>query len=233
MSLQLLVNCLGPTLPVGAPETRAIAVATVNGQAALGGNSQQLGSAMDAALLQHLRRWSDVVLVGARTVRAENYGGVKIPASVRKERASRSQVAVPPIAVISRSLQFDPSSRLFTDTLVAPLILTPNRDEDAARPLKAAGATVVCVPDDDYLGALHRHGYQRVLIEGGPMLYSQALRRDAVDLIHLTIDPTLVLGSPSPLLYDAQEPGAVIPLDLEHVESDPEGCVFLRYRVRK
>lgn len=228
-----LASCLGPTLPIGHPETRAIAVMTVNGQAALGGTSQSLGSPMDAALLQHLRFWSDAVLVGARTVRAENYGGVKVPDDIQAQRVARGQTAVPPIAVISRSLDFEESARLFIDTDVPPIFLTTSTDAAAKQRITDLGAQVIEVPDEDYVGALHARGLMRVSVEGGPGIFARAFRRSELDLLHLTIDPSLAFTQASPLLYFQEETQHSVGLDLEHHCADQDGCVFLRYRVRK
>lgn len=220
----MLKELLGPTLPVGDPEVRAIAVTTADGQVSVAGTSQSLGSNLDAELLQELRWWSDVVLVGSRTVKAENYGGVQVPEWVRSVRKSRGQAEVPPIAVISRSLDFDMSSRFFTDTEVPPLVLTPTDRQ-------VPGLNTVHVPDEGYIDALGRLGLHRVSVEGGPGIYSRAFRRNEVDLLHLTIAPSLALSSHHPLMF-ADSKHTPLSLSLEYSHVDTEGCVFLRYRVR-
>src|SRR3954462_13944750 len=83
---------------------RANFVASADGSVSLQGKSGTLGNAADRELFQLLRAMSDVVLVGAGTARVENYGGAR-------EVNGRT----PPIAVVSRSLDFDPTSRLFPD----------------------------------------------------------------------------------------------------------------------
>src|SRR5213082_3504845 len=92
---------------------RANFVASADGSVSLEGKSGTLGNAADREVFQLLRALSDVVLVGAGTARVENYGG-----------AREVDGRIPPIAVVSRSLDFDPAARLFTDTQVRPIILT-------------------------------------------------------------------------------------------------------------
>src|SRR5206468_6614541 len=89
-------------------------VASLDGAATLQGKSAGLSSAADRSLFHLLRSMADVVLVGAGTARGENYGGAK-PADGRQP---------PPIAVVSKSLDFDLSARLFTDTTVPPIVIT-------------------------------------------------------------------------------------------------------------
>ena len=78
MDQPLLKDLLGPTSPT--PEilsVRAICASTLNGSATIDGRSKALGNDLDGKLLNALRDWCDVVLVGAETVRSENYFGVQ------------------------------------------------------------------------------------------------------------------------------------------------------------
>jgi len=51
--------------------------ATVDGRATIGGVSGPIGSATDTAMLTGLRSRFDVVMIGAGTMRAERYSGLK------------------------------------------------------------------------------------------------------------------------------------------------------------
>ena len=67
---------------------------------------------------------AEVILVGAGTVRAEHYGGVRLT----EERAARRvrwglTAAPPPIAVVT-ARGLDPASPLFTDTVTPPIVIT-------------------------------------------------------------------------------------------------------------
>src|SRR3954468_2688782 len=99
-----------------APAGRHVRVnfaASADGAVSVDGRSRGLSSDSDRELFHLLRAMADVVLVGAGTARTENYGGAR-------EAGGRT----PPIAVVSRSLDLDPESRLFTDTSVPPIVVT-------------------------------------------------------------------------------------------------------------
>ena len=79
-----------------------------------------------------LRSIADVILVGAGTVRAENYGPPRISPEDQEARQARGQEPVPTIAVVSGRLHLDPTSRMFVDSPSRPIILTTEH-ADAAR----------------------------------------------------------------------------------------------------
>jgi riboflavin biosynthesis pyrimidine reductase len=73
-------------------------------------------------LLRTLRAFADVVLVGAGTARAENYGPVRLTDAQRARRHAEGRPSPPPIAVISRSGVLP--SRLLGDPGRPPIMLT-------------------------------------------------------------------------------------------------------------
>ena len=75
--------------------------------------SADLGSPADQEIFHTLRSLADVILVGAETVRKEDYGPPKLTAELQAQRESRGQQPLPEIAVVSTSLALDPKSRLF------------------------------------------------------------------------------------------------------------------------
>lgn len=77
--------------------------------------SADLGSPADQEIFRTLRSLADVILVGAETVRKEDYGPPKLTAELQAQRKSRAQQPLPEIAVVSTSLALDPKSRLFED----------------------------------------------------------------------------------------------------------------------
>ena len=62
-----------------APSVRVNFVSSVDGAVTVDGRSGGLGTAADKAVFGLLRRLADVVLVGAGTVRAEDYRGARRP----------------------------------------------------------------------------------------------------------------------------------------------------------
>ncbi|MGH3565615.1 MAG: pyrimidine reductase family protein [Pseudonocardia sp.] len=173
------------------PYVRVNFVASIDGAATLDGRSGGLGTDADRRVFGMLRELADVVLVGAGTVRAEDYRGAR--------KSTRGRDTPPPIAVITGSAQLNPGSRLFTDTHVPPLVLTlDSTPADRRDELAAAGADVVALErltPDLVLGELARRGLHRVLCEGGPWLHGELQAADAVDELCLTVAPLLVGGS--------------------------------------
>ena len=96
-------------------------VSTLTGSATMNHVSEDMGNDTDGQLFAALRNWADVVLVGAQTVRAEDYSGVA-PATDGSRPA--------PIAVPSRSLDFDITSDFFTDFTTPPILLVPHSSRD-------------------------------------------------------------------------------------------------------
>lgn len=227
----LVNDLIGPVLPAGEAECRAVLVTTLAGSTSAGGTSGYLGNATDTALLLALRAWSDVVLVGASTVRAEDYGGVVINEAEQQVRQQRGQQPVPPIAVISSSLDLDPGSRFFTEASVAPIIVTDNTDPSRLAGLRAAGARILQVGT---LGVglvvdkLRREGYARISCEGGASVYAQMIDTGVIDVWHHTIDPTLAGAVEKPAVRGGRP--QPVALTLEHVHADPDSTLFLRYR---
>ncbi|TCK24906.1 pyrimidine reductase family protein [Pseudonocardia endophytica] len=202
------------------PWVRAVMVSSLDGAVEAGGRSAGVATAADRRVFVRLRRSADVVLVGAGTVRAEDYRGV---------RAGADAVA-PPIAVVSGSAALDPSSRLFSDTRTPPIVLTtaaaPRSRRDA---IAAAGGDVVVLDDlgaASLLGELGRRGLRRVACEGGPRLLGSLLDDDAVDELCLTLSPVLVGGTAGRIAV-SDAPTTRVMTVASLVEED--GTLLLRY----
>src|SRR5688572_1564208 len=99
-----------------APYVRVNFVASADGAVSVEGRSGGLGTDGDRRVFGTLRELADVVLVGAGTVRVEDYRGARRP--------TRGRDLPPPIAVVTGSADLDPEARLFTDTRVPPIVLT-------------------------------------------------------------------------------------------------------------
>lgn len=237
-----LSDLLGPLSAPETPELRIIGVSTLTGSATKGDSSHGIGNDKDFALLNRVRLWSDVVLVGAGTARAENYFGVRTTHQQREERIRNGQAAVPPIAVVSQSMEFDTSTQLFHDTLTPPLILVPEADinPERAAELESVGAIIVPCGDGtppEIVSALRSRGLQRIVCEGGPSMFEALLRHALVDIIHMTIAPFATFPVTVPLFPrtdpdDERNTNDSVDREfaLDHIESDPDSFVFTRYR---
>ena len=65
-----------------------------------------------------MRQEADVILVGASTVRIENYSGAQMSLAQRQERQRRGQAEVPPIAIVTHGADFEHDAKIFTRTEV-------------------------------------------------------------------------------------------------------------------
>lgn len=181
---------------------RTNCVVSLDGATSVDGRSGPLSGPADKRVFRLLRALSDVILVGAGTVRAEGYGDTHLDIGPHTALRREQQLSdVPPIAVVTRFCDLDESLPLFTHNVVPPLVMT----SDAAPPqrrsvLTAAGAEVVAVGCERHvsltrvLDELARRGLRRVLCEGGPQLLAGLLAADAVDEYCLTVAPMLVGG---------------------------------------
>ncbi|CAN3128557.1 pyrimidine reductase family protein [Mycobacterium sp. smrl_JER01] len=210
-------------------------IASADGGATSGGKSGLLGGDGDRALFTMLRELADVIVVGAATVRVENYSGVRLGAAERLERQSRGQAEVPPIAVLTRTGLLDPDAALFHHTEVAPLILTctdvagqtRRRLGTLAEVLDASGPQTDTVDLRTALDRLAERGLVRVLTEGGPGVLGMLTEQDLLDELCLTLSPTLVGGASGRVVTG---PGEVRHrMALLHALTDDHGYLYLRY----
>src|SRR5829696_8453 len=210
-------------------------IASVDGGATDDGKAGGLAGAGDRALFSLMRHAADVILVGAATVRIENYSGAQLPVAARQARQRRGQAEMPPIAVITRSGHLDPSARLFTRTEVPPLILTTSRFCDDTRRRLGSVADVIDAsgPEPDSVDAatvlkiLAERGLYRVLTEGGPLFLGTLIEDDLLDELCLTVAPILVGGGSKRI---ATGLGNVhTKMRRTHLLTDDDGYLYSRY----
>lgn len=205
------------------PFVRANFISTLDGSATgPDGRTGSINTAADVRVFAALRALSDVVLVGAGTVRAEGYRAVQVRQAWRDVRTSLGLAPVPTLAVVSRSLAL-PSDLLDVPEGGGPVIVVTAADVDPDRrgeietrlgpgSVLTAGQQSVDVPG--CLDALAARGLSRVLCEGGPQLLGELASHDLLDDLCLTLAPVLVGGSGPRVAHG-------VPLDvalrLEHV----------------
>jgi len=198
----------------GAPWVLANMVMGVDGAVTIDGRVGELNSPADRELFRAIRLLSDVILVGAATVRAEGYGP-----SVR------------PIAIVTNSIQLDLGAPLFTEQKARPIIVTSDASPADARARAAEVADVVIAGETAVdmhraVAALHERGHAVVLTEGGPSVLAELLLADLVDELCLTIAP-IAGGDPGRMVSDSLA-GHLVRFDLAGNQS-VDNDVFLRY----
>ncbi|ALE06691.1 hypothetical protein AL755_16545 [Arthrobacter sp. ERGS1:01] len=175
-------------------------VSSIDGAATVDGRSGALGNADDQHFFQLMRRNADVILVGAQTVRSEGYGGELLSPEAQAWRADRGLPVHPPLAIVSGSLNLDPTLEVFTDAPVRPLVITTAAAPPVRRAALAAVADVVDAGADTLdagalLAGLAGRGLHRVHSEGGPTVLGTFAAADKVDELCLTVSPLLVGGT--------------------------------------
>lgn len=207
--------------PQGRPWLRVNMVASADGAAWVKGLSGGLSSRGDRRIFGVLRGLADVILAGAATVRTEGYG----PA---KRRPSRP--VPPPIAVLTRRLDLDLGSPLFT-AAETPTIVITCESAPADRRAEAAKQAEVIVAGGDRVDpalavrALHERGLGKILCEGGPRINAQLAAADLIDELCLSVSPMLVGGTAARIMNGET---SLVKLTLRQVLEE-EGVLFHRY----
>ncbi|TQK69684.1 MULTISPECIES: pyrimidine reductase family protein [unclassified Nocardioides] len=206
-------------------------VAGLDGTAARAGRVGAMSTDADQVLFRRMRQIADVVLVGAQTVRREGYGPVRLAEEAQAARVLLGQQPVPPVAVVSRSLDLDWDARVFAEADSRTYVITCS----AADPERVAAAgqvaSVVVAGEERVdpacaLRALAALGHRVVLCEGGPQWLGEMVAADRLDELLLSVSP-VIGGDPLPVCVNP--PGAELRrFRLGHamVEDD---ALFLRY----
>ena len=224
-----------PDAPVpGRPFVRCNMISTFDGGISVDGRSGLLGGPADHRVFAVLRSWADVVLVGAGTVRAENYGPVRLDEERQRERRFRGQDPIPSIAVVTRSGNLDWSSALFSEADVRPLVITTSDGAERAQQRGGAVADFVVAGTERVepslaLEHLSRLGHRSVLLEGGPGLNADVVKAGRMDELCLTLSPRLIAGMGSRLFAG---PELMPPQDVRVDQLlEEDGFLFCRLRL--
>ncbi|MEY3733083.1 MAG: hypothetical protein RL347_442 [Actinomycetota bacterium] len=169
------------------PWLRALFVMTLEGRiAGADGSSRSISGPADRAVLGAVRRWSDAVIVGAATMRAERYNPMRASEEVAAERVARGSAPAPRLVVVSGSLDLPWSDPVYSESMVPPLIVTGR--QSAAEVLGRVPATceLLTAPADRVeprwlVETLVSRGLTRIVCEGGPTLLAEFVRAGVID----------------------------------------------------
>ncbi|GAA5145200.1 pyrimidine reductase family protein [Microbacterium pseudoresistens] len=209
-------------------------VSSIDGAATHDGRSGGLGDEADQRVFALLRRQADVVLVGAGTIRIEEYDGFRLGDDDAAWRAARGMPEHPVLAIVSGSLDLDPASAVFTDAPVRPIVYTVAASDARARAALEPVADVVDAGEhdidpravrDDLVG----RGLARIHSEGGPHLFGSFIEAGVVDELCLTLAPSLQAGDAGRIARSDTS----TPRDMRLAALLRSGDeLFLRYRTR-
>ena len=193
--------------PDGRPWIGLCMVASIDGSTVVNGNSQALSGPSDREVLVGLRSLADVIVVGASTVRQEEY-----------DKPSKPGLT---IGIVTRSAELDLETNLFRSG--AGFLILPE-DVPVSNPdvrcIRAGHGSV------DLPKAMKQLEGTFVQLEGGPTLNASMFSADLVDEINVTISP-LVVGGAGPRLT-ANATDLETRFEVAHVLHD-EGFIFVRY----
>ncbi|TFC96295.1 MULTISPECIES: pyrimidine reductase family protein [Cryobacterium] len=217
------------------PHLRVNFIASLDGAATRAGMSGGLGNTDDKLVFDTLRTLTDVIVVGAGTVRAEGYGGIRLDPADAAWRVGAGLGAQPPVAVVSSRLDLDPSHPLFADAAVRPLVVTHAASPlQRRRDLAEVADVLVCGEDAvnprQMVAALAERGLVQVLCEGGPHLFGALIEADCIDELCLTVSPVLE-GGPAGRIALGRDT-ASRDMSLLHVLTAGD-MLFLRYARRR
>ena len=196
-------------------------------------------SAQDRLHMDRLRASADAILVGGRTLRADNPALHVRSVEMRDHRASLGKADGLLRVVVTASLRIDDDSRFFDERGRAGRIIATVEDapEDRLAAL-ASRAEIWKIGRGrvDLSVLLERlfaeRGVRRLLCEGGGELNWALLRQGLIDELNLTIAPVLLGGRDAPTPLDGEglsmEQRARLRLEQVRREGDE---LFCRYSV--
>lgn len=214
---------------------RANLITSLDGGATTDGTSGPMGGTGDRLIFNLLRELADVIVVGAGTVRIEQYSGAHVSAAQRQRRQARGQSEVPQLAIVTQGGRLDRDMVVFTRTEVPPLVLTCRAAlgqtrqglGDLCEVLDCSGAETGRVDVAALLGVLEARQMRRILTEGGPMLLGSFIDRGLLDELCLTVAPYVVGGAARRIVTG---PGQLLSaMRCAHILTDDAGYLYSRY----
>ncbi len=197
------------------PWLRVNMVSTVDGSATGdSGRSGSINNAADKRVFDTLRRWADVIVVGAGTARAEGYGP-----------AGRPIVLVSRHAEVPERLRGAAPGRVLMATCSQADHLDEAREVLGEEQVLVLGSHRVDLAELRTL--LVDRGWTHILSEGGPHLLRDLVAQGVADELTCTLVPRLVAGT-HPRITDG--PPLDVPLAL-HGLLEEDGTLLGRWLV--
>ena len=198
-----------------------------------------ISSAWDKARVDRLRADADAVMVGGRTLLDEDPKLTVKSEALRAERVARGGTPNPVKVGIVTKADIQTHAKFLHEGPARVVIFTTYQtSKEQLAFLRSQGADVYIHDQERVdlpraLATLHELGIQRLMVEGGATLNFELLRLGLVDEITAFIAPMVFGGESAPTMVAGSgvERSAAIPLQLTHVEAQPDGGVILQYKV--
>ncbi|HEU0296517.1 MAG TPA: dihydrofolate reductase family protein [Anaerolineales bacterium] len=202
-----------------------------------------ISSPRDKERVDRLRAESDAIMVGGRTLLAEDPKLTVKSEALRAERVARG---VPPnpmkVGVVTKA-ELKPHSRFLQEGPARVVIFTTHQtSKGQVAFLHSQGADLYTDDPDrvnlvNALSILKELGIDRLMVEGGATLNFELLRLGLVDEVYVYIAPLIFGGETAPTLAGGsgllRSGSTAIPLKLIQVENWDEDGVVLKYQLER
>lgn len=155
-----------------------------------------LSNAADFDRVDAVRASSDVILVGARTIRRDD---PRLIVRSPERRAARTAAGLAPSpwkATVTASGDLDPRAAFFAEEDALTLVYCPRGQARRLRRRLGSATTVVPLAEEvrmsDLAADLGERGARRLMVEGGGTTLTQFLAADLVDELQVCVAPFFV-----------------------------------------
>lgn len=212
---------------------RAMMVTTLDGAAAgHDGLSGSVSSSADQLVFNAVRRHADAVLIGAGTLRAEQYSPMRAkPADAARREANGQQLA-PQLTVVSGSLKLPWDLPVWRESALQPIVITSDQADSSRLDVAREHATVIPlgnVTPTAIVEALAERGLRRIVCEGGPRLLRDLVAAGLVDEADITLSPVFAGTDASPTTAALAQ---IASFTLTQVFQG-DGALMMRYLVKR
>jgi riboflavin biosynthesis pyrimidine reductase len=162
------------------------------------GRSGSVNTVADHVVFELLRAVSDVVVVGAGTLRSEGYTALSVANRWHRTRSRLGLVDVLPLVCVSNSGEVPPRLRVAPRGTVLMATHTGAPGLADAREVLGEEQVLECgdeaVDDTRLVALLADRGWDRILTEGGPHLTGSMIAAGVLDEVCLSVTPVVVGG---------------------------------------